>query len=180
MPGSLRSSNARWSSRGRSVEERLAELQARVSGKPDKIARSSQAGGPQAELLEAQRELEALQKLVKPQGRGSQCHFGKSPGMPTNFSINPDLRNNDGIQRYRMGHERPGVTACASARTFHQLIFGFHLWTGSEDAVPRGQNAGVAATRCMLLAAAAAAACASRTNFFHQLIFGFHAGGIPG
>lgn len=49
------------------VEARLADLQsARVAGKPDKIARKqAKLEASQTALLEAQRELEALQKLVK-------------------------------------------------------------------------------------------------------------------
>lgn len=50
------------------VEERLGDLQsARVSGKPDKIAKKqAKLEESQAELLDEQRELEALQKLIKP------------------------------------------------------------------------------------------------------------------
>ncbi|MFM5558467.1 DUF1090 domain-containing protein [Aeromonas rivipollensis] len=50
------------------VNERLLDLQnARVSGKPDKIAKKqAKLEEAQAEQLEAQRKLEALQKLVKP------------------------------------------------------------------------------------------------------------------
>ena len=67
------------------VEERLARLQsARVSGKPDKIAKKqSKLEESQAELLEAQRELEALQKLVKPLREGQRNR--KKPGMPGFF-----------------------------------------------------------------------------------------------
>ena len=51
----------------RQREARLADLQsARVAGKPDKIARKqAKLEASQTALLEAQRELEALQRLVK-------------------------------------------------------------------------------------------------------------------
>ncbi|MFZ3403975.1 DUF1090 domain-containing protein [Aeromonas salmonicida] len=50
------------------VNERLLELQnARVSGKPDKIAKKqAKLEEAQAKLLAAQSELDALSKLIKP------------------------------------------------------------------------------------------------------------------
>ncbi len=50
------------------VNERLVELQnARVTGKPDKIAKKqAKLEEAQTKLLAAQRELDALSKLVKP------------------------------------------------------------------------------------------------------------------
>jgi len=50
------------------VNERLVELQnARVTGKPDKIAKKqAKLEEAQTKLLVAQRELDALSKLIKP------------------------------------------------------------------------------------------------------------------
>ncbi|EIS3739635.1 DUF1090 domain-containing protein [Aeromonas hydrophila] len=50
------------------VNERLVELQnARVTGKPDKIAKKqAKLEEAQTKLLAAQRELDALSKLIKP------------------------------------------------------------------------------------------------------------------